>query len=732
MNRQEREAYLERYGEAKKKGVSFFPDILFKDAVISLLVFIVLVALAYFVGSPLEERADPADTTYTPRPEWYFLFLFQLLKYFPGELEVVGVVVLPTLVIILLFLLPFLDRSPKRHYRSRPTIPFVTVLFGVGIIFLTIQSVQEAPPPVEAAAGDEIAALYTNNCAGCHGPTLEVPLGSNLHNIIAQGSHDGMPAWTADLTTDEIDALAGFILSPLGSELFTRYCSECHEAATLVAGDQQVLREVLDQGPAYPAHAEIEIPEWIEVMSREERTSLLNFLVAPDGQRLFAVNCSPCHGRAVSFNGEEEELRHLISEGGKHLEMPAWQNKLTPDELDRLALYVVKPSEAPSAAELFEQRCARCHGDRIPAAPDFAEAREIIATGGSHETMPVWGEVLTTEQLGALVEYTLASSSGTSLEAGQLIYLENCASCHGDFGEGGENPGRTGDVIAPISTAEYLKTRDNATIRAVISQGQPNFGMSPFATTFGGPLDEDQIDALVAFIRSWEADPPVELPPDIPSNIVALSGVELYLEICAQCHGFSGGGETAPSLRAHEFRTSSTSQDIFDTIERGHEATDMIAWGAILSSEQILELVGYIEALPIDDPTPVPTAEATAVNEGTAEPAAEEPTATPEPTAAPENSFAAFVVPILEARCIDCHESNGDGGWDARTYESVMNTGDNAPVVIPGDAENSLLAQKLLGTHEEGDIMPPPSVRPLNEDLIQIIIDWINAGAPNN
>jgi len=296
MNRQDKNKYLEKYKEAKNKGVPFFPDILFKDAVVSLIVFIILVALAYFIGSPLEERADPADTSYTPRPEWYFLFLFQLLKYFPGELEVVGVVLLPTLAIIFLFLLPFLDRGPKRHYRNRPIIPVITGLIGAGIILLTIQSVREAPPPSEEAVGDPVATLYTNNCAGCHGPVLEVPSGSNLHNIIAQGSHEGMPAWTADLATDEIDALAGFILSPVGSELFAENCGQCHEASELVVTDQTVLKDVLDQGKAYPAHEGLEIPDWAEEMSLEEKTALLNFLVAPDGQRLFAqvgVICCP-------------------------------------------------------------------------------------------------------------------------------------------------------------------------------------------------------------------------------------------------------------------------------------------------------------------------------------------------------------------------------------------------------------------------------------------------------
>src|SRR5512141_2515260 len=112
MNEQEKREYLDRYHEIKEHGVPFFPDVVFKDVVVSLLVFAILLGLAYFIGVPMDARANPADSNYTPRPEWYFLFLFQLLKYFPGQLEVLGVVVLPTIVVLLLFGLPFLDRSP--------------------------------------------------------------------------------------------------------------------------------------------------------------------------------------------------------------------------------------------------------------------------------------------------------------------------------------------------------------------------------------------------------------------------------------------------------------------------------------------------------------------------------------------------------------------------------------------------------------------------------------------
>jgi cytochrome c551/c552 len=57
-------------------------------------------------------------------------------------------------------------------------------------------------------------------------------------------------------------------------------------------------------------------------------------------------------------------------------------------------------------------------------------------------------------------------------------------------------------------------------------------------------------------------------------------------------------------------------------------------------------------------------------------------------------------------------------------------TGDHAPVIVPGDAENSLLAQKIQGTHETGTIMPPAGR--MSDHDIQIILDWIAAGAPNN
>lgn len=108
------------YKELKEKGKSFYPHSVFKDVVMVALVLGLIGFAAIYFGAGLEDPADPTDTSYNPRPEWYFLFLFQLLKFFPGHLEAVASVVLPTALVVLLFLLPFLDRKAKRHPLSRP------------------------------------------------------------------------------------------------------------------------------------------------------------------------------------------------------------------------------------------------------------------------------------------------------------------------------------------------------------------------------------------------------------------------------------------------------------------------------------------------------------------------------------------------------------------------------------------------------------------------------------
>jgi menaquinol-cytochrome c reductase cytochrome b/c subunit len=178
MNEAEKEQYRESYKAKKRDGELFFPDAVAKDAIVSLMVFVVLIGLAVLVGVPNEPPADPTDSTYIPRPEWYFLWTFQLLKYFPGKLEGFAILGLGVGLGVLLLGLPFFDRSPKRHPLNRPIATTLMTLAVIGIVFLTIQAVVTTPAPAEGAVAvggtleERIAAggtLYEENCAECHG-----------------------------------------------------------------------------------------------------------------------------------------------------------------------------------------------------------------------------------------------------------------------------------------------------------------------------------------------------------------------------------------------------------------------------------------------------------------------------------------------------------------------------------------------------------------------------------
>lgn len=700
MDELEKRQYLENYREKKKKGVPFFPDILVKDVIVAFGIFLILILLSYFVGAPLEPRADPADTSYLPRPEWYFRFLFQLLKYFPGNLEVIGVVVIPTLLGLALLALPFLDSHRFRHFSKRLPVVGATAFVAISVLGLSVASYLEEPPPAESVPGDPTAYLYTFNCAGCHGEVSNIPNNGNLFEVISQGKHEGMPPWGGDLSNEEIDSLVGFILSPSGSDIFVNNCGECHDVTDLVYTDPQLLRQVLDLAASQENHASAPFAD--EPLTIGERSSLANFLVAPDGKRLFVNYCSSCHGEAVSTEGGIDAYSQIISEGGLHRDMPAWGETLEVDQISTLAAFVVDPTSSPAGDPLFQQYCTSCHFQNIPSAESVWEAFTIISEGRGHEDMPVWGEILGAEQIESLAQYAYQSSSESYAMRGQNLFIQNCATCHGEFGEGGANPTRTGDIIAPISTTDYLKTRDDFTIGEIISRGQPDFGMSPFGLSYGGHLDNNDIASLVQFIRSWEGNPPVVSLPEIEAGNINLSGAEIFVSTCAQCHGIDATGGLGPSLRSSQFQDDNTRESIYSSISEGHTGTVMISWGEILTTDQIQELVEFVQGLP-------------AIEE----------------TGTDRVSFTTLVMPIIQQNCKICHNNNfAEGNWNSTSYAEIMNSGNNAPVIIPGDIEGSRLAQMLQGNLGSDALMPPDGKLP--DGILQVILTWILEGARDN
>ena len=174
----------------------FFPDQVFKDTLAIFAAFAILFVMAVAAKVPLERLADPTDTTYIPRPDWYFLFL-QILKSCEGPLEVVGSVVLPTMAILALLLVPFLDHGVAKQVAQRTGAFSFIALAAVGWTGLTVTAIVTTPAratgPTESATTVEgwqqlspealagIGYYRKEQCSSCHNLTDgDTKLGPNL------------------------------------------------------------------------------------------------------------------------------------------------------------------------------------------------------------------------------------------------------------------------------------------------------------------------------------------------------------------------------------------------------------------------------------------------------------------------------------------------------------------------------------------------------------------------
>src|SRR3954453_294100 len=131
MNQREKETYLREYAILKTKGKPFFPYAVAKDSIMAVIVMAVIITMSIVLGAELGPKADPTTTTYVPRPEWYFYFLFELLRVIkPNFLVPLATLGIPTICLIFLFLLPFIDRGPERRPEKRP----IAMTFGIFVI----------------------------------------------------------------------------------------------------------------------------------------------------------------------------------------------------------------------------------------------------------------------------------------------------------------------------------------------------------------------------------------------------------------------------------------------------------------------------------------------------------------------------------------------------------------------------------------------------------------------
>ncbi|MBI2958099.1 MAG: c-type cytochrome [Chloroflexi bacterium] len=375
--RTRKDIYKAEYAEAKKGGERFFPETVFKDAVVALIVFAAIVLLAVFVPVELDAVADPTSTTYNPRPEWYFLFLFQFLKYFPGSLESLAAAVIPGLVIIFLILLPFLDTREERHPVHRLEVTVTAIGAIAVVVFLSVLGAvsPSVNPPQESRETTQGRRLYTQlQCAYCHsingiggavGPDLAVVTRGLAESDIAQYLRNPAAMIPKTLhpklqfTSGELTALSAYLAS-LGAvptytaeapKLFQQHCAACHRIAGTggtVGPDLSAVGSfrsavflngfIANPKAANPASA---MPAFDRTLSAAQIADLANYLAAQRGapappatpaplpvpatpraasfardvMPLLQRSCLPCHGSAAQGGLNVTTYNSLMTTG---------------------------------------------------------------------------------------------------------------------------------------------------------------------------------------------------------------------------------------------------------------------------------------------------------------------------------------------------------------------------------------------------------------------------------
>ncbi len=185
MNTREKEAYLREYSILKSQGKPFFPYAVAKDSIMACVVMASIILMSLTLGAELGPKVDPTTTTYTPRPEWYFFFLFEILRVVkPPSLTPMAAIGAPTICMILLFLLPFYDRSPERRPERRPIAMAAAAFTIAAMAFLTYEGAHAGSPneihmepsaAVEAAGGETLRTWEAgkqvtaqSGCLACH------------------------------------------------------------------------------------------------------------------------------------------------------------------------------------------------------------------------------------------------------------------------------------------------------------------------------------------------------------------------------------------------------------------------------------------------------------------------------------------------------------------------------------------------------------------------------------
>lgn len=170
---------------------------------------------------------------------------------------------------------------------------------------------------------------------------------------------------------------------------------------------------------------------------------------------------------------------------------------------------------------------------------------------------------------------------------GEEIFSSSCAQCHG--GEA------TGGIAPALNSEQFLGAVSDQQMHQLISTGVPGTLMSAYSADFGGTLTQQQITAVVVYLRAFE-----ETAPDFPEwqqplSQANLTGQELYTTACSYCHGIDLSGNIGPALGKNSDAEQADDEFYVDRITNGFG--EMPSFGNSLTDDQIDDLIGYIRSV---------------------------------------------------------------------------------------------------------------------------------------
>lgn len=389
MNEEHKRQVRQKYQQALHKGERFWPDSIYRDVVVSFALFLLLVLLATFVGVPKEPKADPADASYIPKPEWYFLFLYKFLALYGqipylGKIEWIATVCVPAFVILMLALLPFLDRNPYRHYSRRVLSLTVMGVIVTAIVVLTVL----AGVPLEGE--EDSLSLQLQFLAGLLVPFVSVLVLYLLAFLLRERAAPwqilttGLAMVIMAMLTGVVlisapssfvgeEPVAAFTLSEqvaFGQELYSTYCAECHGAE----GEGGIIQGVagLEGFSMKPINSRD------EMYTRSDET--LHQIIAYGQPSLGMPPFGASYGGELSTTEVEALVNFMRYIWDDRMEMPAGVVQTT--------IPLLAPGEIPIYTKhirpLVERYCLSCHRPDKQNNHYWMTSYEEILSSGDH------------------------------------------------------------------------------------------------------------------------------------------------------------------------------------------------------------------------------------------------------------------------------------------------------------------------------------------------------------